>query len=278
MRESERASRSGEYELKIAALTIAFAPASQVARTIIEYRRYRTVTPDKHIVAMGHYPINTAKNNRDIKLLCESFGDIELWDPGYNMGSAQTQNWVIQQLPGFDAFLNIDPDTSCRKYGWDSALRTVLQKDKNCILASCRAPLIERFIHETGRLFVEKTVDDVKYAVINEPTPFNLSLWDIEFFKGIGGIPQLGEMWGETEGPAHYLANQMGKYHAYVMDYMENEDGKFMQDRQLLEFKDLNMRVLGEERFHGRYNEYLAWKYEQLLQTDTYIAEGTIFK
>jgi len=256
--------------MKIYALTIAFCNAAQFARTIIEYRKYRSFVPDKHIIALGYYPLNCEKNIRDIKILCDSFGDLEIWDPGSNIGCAQTQTAIINQFTEMDAFFNADPDTSCQIKGWDLALKEELENNEDCIVASCWSEQWEQF---KNRLEIK---DNIGRAI--HPLPFNLSLWRCSFFREIGAVPQLGAHWAETEGPTHYQATLRGKYHSYLMNYKEDISGKFMQDRQLLEYKDSHMRTDGPERFPGYFIEYLRYKYPELLKVDTYIEEGTVFQ
>src|SRR5882672_7626368 len=203
--------------MKIIALTVAFCPASQLARCLFEYRKNATIVADKHIVVMGHYPINLEKNNRDIKMIVQAYGQAELLDPGRNIGSAQSQWWALRQLNlGSDSYwLNIDPDSACRDRGWDYAGKLVLDHDPNCIVISCRSPLVEKFNTDRNQKFnlMEIGKSDVTYGTLDNPTPFNLSLWRYSFFEEIGGIPQLGEMWGEVEAGVCYYAKQKDKYH-----------------------------------------------------------------
>lgn len=263
-------------EPTIFAITIAFCPAIQLARTILKYKETRYYTPKKHVVVQGYYPINLKKNNRDIQMICNDFG-VTLLDPGKNLGSAQSQWWAIEQLglKDKDYWINVDPDSACNEHAWDYALEEILHMHPNCIVASCNAPMIETF-SKTRALNWEWISEGVKKP--SRPCPFNLSMWRYSFFKKLGGIPQIGEMWGEVEAAVYQCAIQNGKFHAYAHDYMEDESGKFFQDRQLLEFKDLNMRTSGPDRFNGIYEEYLRWKYPYLLDIDTAINDGTVFQ
>lgn len=272
----------GTSRRMIYTITVAFCPASQLAISLYKNRFIKRI-PDKSYVVMGHYPINKEKNNRDIKMISEAHG-IEVLDPGYDMGSAQSQWWALQQVGAQDGdyWINLDPDSLCDFYGydqgWPEAMKTLLDNNPDCIVGSCMSPMVQSFLKERNIKLTEISYDSVRYGIALNPVPFNLSMWRYSFFNEIGGIPQVGEKWGEVEGPVFHQAHMRGKYHAYLLDYMEDESGKFMQDRQLLEYKDLYMRTDGPNRFVGSYEEYLRWKYPQLLEIDTKIPDGTVFQ
>lgn len=251
-------------------ITVAYCPAALLARSLSLYQKTRYKEPYRHIVVQGHYPINEKKNSHDIKLITECFDGVELWDPGQNLGSAQSQNWALQRLdiqPG-DVFINLDPDAACLDDGWDSKLIEGLAADPNCVLVSCMAPMVQRYLHGAPfTTFIDET--DGKYAIPKRPTPFNLSAWRYSFIKEIGGIPQAGLWWGETEGAFWGHCQRTGKYQAYCLDVMEDERGKWMQDRQQAEWKDLHMRVTPDKQFLGNLDEYLRWKYPELSNLDT---------
>lgn len=267
-------------------ITVAFCPAIQLARC---YKKY-FLSGNGIFVVMGHYPINKEKNNRDIKMYLEDRFGVNLLDPGYDMGSAQSQWWALQQIRGLqdhDYWINLDPDSGYTHEAsdWSSDAAKVLDKDPNCILISCMSPLVESFLKERNIELEIKEISwkeypkrVVRYGIARQPVPFNLSMWRYSFFKELGGIPQVGEKWGEVEGPVFHHAQQRGKYHAYLLDCMEDESGKYMQDRQLLEYKDRYMRTDGPERFVGSYTEYLRLYYPHLLEMDTCIPENTVFK
>ncbi len=258
--------------MKLFIITIAYCPAALLARSLTLYQKTRSLVPYRHIVVQGHYPINRAKNNNDIKLITECFDGIELWDPGENLGSAQSQNWALKKLditPN-DFFINLDPDSACLQHNWDYAMKSVLEADENCALISCNAPMVQRYSHQANAPFQIVDNDGVpRYGIPSLPTPFNLSMWRYSFIKEIGGIPQMGLFWGETEAPFYAACQQRGKYHAYLLDFMENEHGKFMQDRQQNEWKDFHMRVSADKQFLGNFEEFLRAKYPNLLEIDT---------
>lgn len=120
-----------------------------------------------------------------------------------------------------------------------------------------------------GKKLEEKKVGEIRVGVPTTPTPFNLSLWRYSFVREIGGIPQLGLSWGETEGPFYAHCQRRGKYHGYLLDYIEDEDGKFMQDKQHNEYKNAHMRSAPENQFPGTFEEYLNWKHDELAALDT---------
>jgi hypothetical protein len=249
--------------MKIYTITIAYAPAVAVARSLVLYQKYRAIKPHRHIVVQGHYPINEKKNTNDIKLIAECFDGIEVWDPGKNLGSAQSQNYALNLLDigPDDYFINLDPDSACFNYGWDKTLQTYLTAYPDCVLVSCMAPMIRRY---KGQEYGISGFQEAK-----SPTPFNLSMWKYSFIKQIGGIPQMGLWWGETEGPFFSACKKLGKFHAYALDLMENEDGKFMQDAQHNEYKNFHMRTTPDKQFLGSFDEYLRWKYPALAEVDT---------
>lgn len=273
--------------MKIYTITVAFCPAAQLARCLAEQYVWNDSTSGSdHYVVQGHYPINREKNNRDIEMITHAFG-LTFLDPGRDLGSAQSQWWALQQIGAKegDYWINLDPD-SCCDTGWELAATTVLEKDENCIVISCRAPLIDAFIASKNYVLDEKIVKNeyragtqvFRYGIARQPIPFNLSMWRYSFFKELGCIPQAGEMWGEVEAVVHQQAKMRDKYHAYLLDHVEEEQGKFMQDKQLLEYKDLSMRSPPDKKFYGIFREYLAWKYPHLLEMDTKIPDGTIFQ
>jgi hypothetical protein len=259
-------------------ITISFCPAVQLARSLMEYRKNRSLIPDKHIVVQGHYPVNKKKNNRDIEMVVEAYGEAELWDPGSDLGSAQSQNWALKKLKAGnrDYFINWDPDSNCREKGWDRAALCLLEEDTDCVLVSCWSHLWNPFKERTKEYFSNS--HKFYYLKAIHPVPFNLSLFSCEFIDTIGGLAQWGEKWGELEAPFHHACLKHNKYHAYLKDYIEEESGKYMQDRPLLEYKDAYLRTLGPEQFVGQYHEFLAWKYPELLALDTAIPDNTEFK
>ncbi len=256
----------------IYAITVAFCPAAQLARSLMLYKRTRGLMPDRHIVVQGHYPINRKKNNRDIEMICEAAG-VELWDPGSDLGSAQSQNWALEKLEAGDGdfFINIDPDSAGSNH-WDSLAYIFLDKNVDCALVSCWSDMWEPY---RNRLGASSDLDVMKAI---HPTPFNLSMFNCGFIKEIGGLRQLGEKWGELEACFYQECQQRGKYHAYLMNCIEDTSSKYMQDKQLLDYKDGYLRSTGEKQFTGTYLEYLKWYHPDLLKTDTLIPEGTEFQ
>lgn len=256
-------------------ITVAFCPAAQLARSLKLFEITRTQSlPTRKIVVLGHYPINKKKNNRDIELICDAFG-FECFDPGTDLGSAQSQNWILEKISAGneDFFLNLDPDSHCPKIGWDLAMKDTLDMFENCVLISCWSKMWEPFRNRLG-----SWLDYPKSICARDPMPFNLSMFRCSFIKEIGGLRQLGEKWGELESPFHQSCVHHGKYHAYLMDCIEDESGKYMQDRQLLEYKDLYLRTDGPNKFTGTYEEFLKYKYSELLKMDSFIPDGTEFK
>lgn len=253
--------------MKIVTITVAYCPAVLLARSLILYERTRSIKPDRHIIIQGHYPINEKKNTNDIQLITQCFDGLELWDPGKDLGSAQSQNWCLKQLglQDDDVFLNVDPDSSCPIQGWDAGLIKGLD-NPICVLVSCLAPMVLRY---NATWSGEFKAGDFTYKIPAKPTPFNLSAWRYSFIKEIGGIPQGGLMWGETEGAFWAHCQQRGKFHAYAINFLENEDGKFMQDRQHNNYKNLHMRTTPDKQFLGTFTEYLRWKHPELLEIDT---------
>lgn len=254
--------------MNVVTITVAYCPAALLARSLILYERTRAIKPYRHIVIQGHYPINEAKNTNDIALIARCFDGIEIWDPGKDLGSAQSQNWCLKQLDlkDDDFFINLDPDSACMNQGWDAGLLNGLQGVGNCVLMSCMAPMIVRYGADLSNQF---KVGGLTYAIPARPTPFNLSMWRYSFIKEIGGIPQLGLWWGETEGAFWGHCQQRAKFHAYALDFMEDESGKFIQDKQHNDYKNFHMRTTPDKQFLGSFEEYLRWKHPALLEIDT---------
>lgn len=258
-------------------ITVAFCPAAQLARCLIKNKP----DPSTLYVVLAHYPINTKKNNQDIRMIVESYGG-QVLDPGCDMGSAQSQWWAINKLrlTDGDYWINLDPDAACDDSYWVEQAEYVLNKDPNCVVISCWSPMVDYFtkLRDQELLVKElpfpepplKCFEPIRYAVPYQPTPFNLGLWNYSFFKELGGIPQMFPQWGEVEGPVFHYAKQKGKYHAYLMDFVEDESGKLMSDHHKLEWQDRHARTQGPEQFLGTFKEYLAYKYPQVLAFDTY--------
>jgi hypothetical protein len=265
---------------RVFTITVAFCPASQLARSLKANKDSHYKDKYDHYVVQGHYPINKEKNNRDIKIICDAF-ELPLLDPGYDLGSAQSQWWALQQIGAKDGdfWINLDPDSNCSEWTFDAYV--IINNDPNIVTISCMSPMVKTFLKERNIKLEEKTTgmnNRIKYGIARNPIPFNLSMWRYSFFNEIGGIPQMGEKWGEVEGPVFHQAQMRGKYHAYLLDHMEDESGKFLQDRQLLEYKDAYLRTSGPDQFVGSFIEFLALKYPELLKIDTLIPENTIFK
>lgn len=257
--------------MRIFTLTVAFCPAVLLARCLMEYRKNRTIIPEKHIVILGHYPINKDKNNNDIKMLVESYGEAELWDPGEDIGSAQSQQWALDRLDiGIDdAYINWDPDSNCKIKGWDLALKVVLENDPQCTLVSCLSPMTQYFAKQKGTIPAIKEACGIQYGIYPLPVPFNLSIWRYSFIKEIGGIPQMGLWFGEVEALWYHHSTIRQKYHAYLMSYEEEESGKYMQDAQHNEYKTKHIRTVGPDQFIGSFSEYLAYKHHDLFLLNT---------
>lgn len=255
-------------------ITVAFCPAAQLARSLAKYyqveRRYYDPRSN-HIIVQGHYPINKKKNNRDIEMICDAF-EVKLLDPGKDLGSCQSQNWALEIInPEDDTyFINLDPDSHCDAVAWDEKMKSTLDTFDNCVLISCWSKMWEPY---KNRLNITDNI-----GIAHQPIPFNLSMFRCSFIKEIGGLRQLGEKWGELEAPFHQSCVHHGKYHAYLMNCIEDESGKYMQDRQLLEYKDLYLRTDGPNKFTGTYEEFLKYKYPELLKMDSFIPDGTEFK
>lgn len=252
--------------MKTYVLTVAFCRSAQLARCLLEYQKYASLPIDRHIVIQGHYPIDTERNNEEIKLIVESYGNAELWDPGKDIGSAQTQSWALERLQLEDEayWINLDPDSACRIKGWDIAMKDVLDNDPQCVTISCQSPMVQGFVQQRGQEFVEKSVAFRRTGILAQPTPFNLSMFRYSFIKEIGGVPQGFPCWGELEGPLHYQATIRGRYHSYLLDFVEDEKGKFFHPHTNAEWKDLHARTVGPEQFLGSYGEFLNYRYPEI--------------
>lgn len=259
--------------MKVHIITVAFCPAAQLARCLILWERQK-LGHHFHSVVQGHYPVNKKKNNRDIEMVCDAFG-IPLLDPGSDLGSAQSQNWALEQIAADDndLFVNLDPDSDCNTMWWENTLTSRLSRLKNCGVLSCWSPQWEAF---RDRLQAIPKEPEIMRAV--HPTPFNLSAFRVNFVRLMGGLRQIGEKWGDLEAHVHLACERLGMWHGYHMGLTEDISGKYLQDRQLLEYKDAYMRTEGPDRFVGSYEEFLRWKYPEMLKVDSYIEQGTEFK
>lgn len=244
-------------------ITAAFCPTAQLARTLLEYETEKR-TCYRHIVVNCHYPINYEKNQLDFKIFMDSYTRVnpntEVMDPGSDLGSAQSQNYVLNELgdsigPG-DYFVNLDPDAACRTPNWQLAMKEVLDNDPLCALVSCNAPMIDKFKEQRHQEFTNKTVAGYKLILPDMPTPFNLSMWRAQFFREIGGIPQMYPHYGEVEGPVYQIVRANDMYNGYLLDFMEDEQGKLMHDRAFESWKDAHARTTGPSAFLGNFGEY----------------------
>lgn len=247
-------------------ITAAFCPVAQLARMLTEYNISEAdCWFDKHIIVNCHYPINYQKNQTDLKVLMDSYcfwdGNVaELWDPESDIGSAQSQNWVLDKLSETltddDFFVNLDPDAACRT-NWIRDAKRAMAADPKLVVVSCNAPMVGHFIETRHQEMLEKEIDGVKLLLPDIPTPFNLSLWRYSFIRDLGGIPQQFPMYGEVEGPVFASARANGYYTAYLKDHMENEDGKLMHDEAFQDWKDAHAR---KHTFLGTFREYCELK------------------
>ena len=246
--------------MKIFIITVAFCRSAQLARCLLEFKSNQ-LSVDRHVVVQGHYPIDTERNNYETRLIVESSLDVQLLDPGKDLGSAQSQQWALEQLSpkDDDVWVNLDPDSACRKPAWLDAMYDVLAHDPDCMVISCMSPMVEKFIAEREQVLVEKLVNGVRIGIPQQPTPFNLSMFRCSFVKEMGGLRQLFPSWGELEAVIYHEATQRGKYHAYLLDYRENEDGKYFHPKSNAEWKDRHARTVGPDQFLGSYAEYLAY-------------------
>lgn len=263
---------------KLYAITAAFGRSAQFANAIINYRRYRLETPDRHIVVQCHFPVDRERNNEEIRLLCESFGELELIDPGGDIGSAQSQQFALNYLnvKDDDIFLNIDNDSACTKRGWDRDMTRVFAAEPNCVVMSCMSPMVQGFLDARGEKLTEKMIDvrldkatgedcsGFRIGIPSHPTPFNLSAFRCSFIREMGGLRQLGMSWGELEAVIYQEAMTRGYYHGYLMDYIEDESGKFFHPKSNADWKDRHMRTVGENNFVGNYGEYLAYYHPEI--------------
>jgi|ERR1019366_9334639 hypothetical protein len=253
----------------IYAIVNAFCPTVQLARTLIEYDNNPLV--DKLIIVNSHYPSrHYEKNQTDFRILMDSYCHIHskctVLDPGQDLGSAQAQNYALDEFAveldeENSYFINLDPDAACRAKGdpilgdnWISAAKRVLDSDFQLAVVSCNAPMVENFISTRHQNMEIKEVAGIRLMLPDVPTPFNLSMWRYSFIKSIGGIPQKFPYYGEVEGPVFGLTRAHGFYNAYLKDYMEDEQGKLMHDRAFEDWKDAHAR---ENTFLGNFKEYI---------------------
>lgn len=250
-------------------ITVAYCRSAQLARCLMEYSN---TNAEQHVFVQAHYPIDTDRNNEEIKLLVESYArkkhdsmDVALLDPGEDLGSAQSQQWALERmdLGEKDYWLNLDPDSICRSDAWETAMEMVLDADPNCAVISCMSPMVQGFLKERPPL-IEKEIAGIRVGIPQTPTPFNLSMFRVSFCREMGGLRQLFPSWGELEGIIYQEANMRGKYHAYLLDHMEDESNKYFHPKSNAEWKDLHARTTGPEQFLGSYGEFLAYKYPHL--------------
>jgi hypothetical protein len=243
-------------------ITVAFCPAAQLARTLLEFKEQDKRLCKRHIIVNGHYPRNYEKNQSDTKILIDSYNRampehyrVEYWDPGSDIGSAQSQNWVLNELAEHltdkDFFINLDPDAACD--GWVEPAFACLVTDPNLIVVSCNAPMVKHFVETRYQQMEDRVVAGVNLMVPDIPTPFNLSMWRYSFIRDLGGIPQMFPQYGEVEGPVFQSARAHGYYNAYLKDYMENEEGKLMHDKSFEDWKEAHAR---QHTFLGTYAEF----------------------
>lgn len=256
--------------MSIYAITVAYCRSSQLARMLLEFR-LESYFAEKHVVVQGHYPIDTERNNKEIELIVDSINKdrlrkVEIWDPGSNLGSAQSQQWALERIAPTDEdyWVNLDPDSACRSDGWYKDMRSVLDADPKCQVISCMSPMVEGFLKERNQTLVEKTVDGIRIGIPTQPTPFNLSMFRCQFHRETGGVKQLGIWWGELEALVYHECNIRGEYHAYLLDHVENEDGKFFHPKSNADWKDKHMRTVGPDQFVGNYQEYLRYFHPNL--------------
>lgn len=70
--------------------------------------------------------------------------------------------------------------------------------------------------------------------------------------------------WGELEAVIYHEAQMRGCFHGYLLDFFENEEGKYFHPKSNAEWKDKHARTVGPEQFLGTYGEYLRYAYPDL--------------
>ena len=184
-------------------ITVAFGRSAQIARCLLEF--HPDIPIEKHVIVQAHYPIDTERNNEEIRLIVDSYekhcnSPVELWDPGGDIGSAQSQNWALKQLGlrDDDAWINLDGDSTCRDPHWMGAMQQVLEKEPKCAFVSLNSPMVQNFVRGP---FEEKHVHgwlgEFRIGIQNRPMPFNMTMWRGSFINQIGEFAQVGPQWGE---------------------------------------------------------------------------------
>jgi hypothetical protein len=242
--------------MRVFVVTSAYCQAGLLAHGLKRFEAIKT--PGliyRHVVVGGHYPFpNKAHNEVCLRRICDAFG-VEYMQPEYDLGSAQTQNWCLQQLdiqPG-DAFINLDPDAMCSVRGWDKAMFDVLSSDPECALIHCISPPVQDMIDE-GKTPIEiKHVSGYQLAVPLRPDQFNLTMWRYSVIHDFGGILQQHPYYGQVEIPMYMAIREKGFYNAYLLGFREDERGKDMHDPEFTMWKRAHAHDM---TYMGKFEEY----------------------
>lgn len=246
-------------------ITVCYCRSAQLARCLLEYH---SNIADKHVFVMGHYPIDTERNNHEIRLIIDSYKKrvdypVEILDPGGDIGSAQSQQWALEQIGvdwEKDYWINLDPDAIAITPLWQHTMKMALESEPNLVVISLMCPMVSTLLAARGQKLYER----YGIGVPDAPTPFNLSMFKCSFLKEIGGIRQYFPSWGELEGVIFKEATQGGKYHGYLLDYWEDESNKYFHPKSNEEWKNLHARTQGPTQFLGTYKEFLDYHYPDI--------------
>ena len=178
----------------IYAVTVCYCRSAQLARCLLEYH---SNIADKHVFVLAHYPIDTERNNHEIRLIIESYQKrvgypVEILDPGGDIGSAQSQQWALEQLNvdwEKDYWINLDPDSIAITPGYQQAMKEALDADPNLAVVSLMCPMVRDLLQARGQELVTSLVRRT-VGIPQSPSPFNLSMFRCSFLKDICGIRQ----------------------------------------------------------------------------------------
>lgn len=254
-------------------ITVAYCRSAQLAYCLMNFKS-RII--DSHYFVQGHYPIDAERNNKEIELIFDSYRrrmsleatNCEFHDPGGNIGSAQSQNWMLKkiELKDDDYWINLDPDSICHS-NWIEDAIYVLDHQPECAFVSCNSPMVQSFTKVRGIFPIQPPDENLtsKVGMAHRPTPFNLTMWRGKFIREIGEFTQMGPWWGELEGMMYSHCQRLHYYHAYLLDHMEDESGKYFHPSTNADWKTKHMRTIGPEQFVGNYEEYLKYFHPHLI-------------
>lgn len=239
---------------------VGFGPQEQILGSLLRYKeshgwKQRNGCEIDQVFVNGHFPLDYERNQLGLKQMVTRCG-FRFLDPGKDIGSAQSQQWALEQVGANDEdyWVNLDPDSACDQYGWLEALFTTIERCPDIGILSLNSQWHWERAHRLGVLDLEtRYIGDYRVEIPNQPDMFNLSIWRMKALNAISGIQQGTPYWGNVESYTRHALALMGYRTAILYDFMEATDLKLMQPMVFIDWK---VRHGIKQDFPGSFKEY----------------------